>query len=80
MSPKQALQVLRNLVCDGVRAFDCQKALKTLETAVLAQQTNNSSSHEMPSEGEFMEWAASKGFSCSQAASTYDWFTRHFGH
>jgi len=42
MSPEQALKVLRNLVCDGVRAFDCQKALKTLEVFVLAQQTTNS--------------------------------------
>ena len=34
----------------------------------------------MPSEGAFMEWAQSQGFNCSQAASTYNWFARHFGH
>ena len=41
MSPEQALEVLRKLVCDGFRTFDCQEALKTLEAIVLTQQTTN---------------------------------------
>jgi len=41
MSPEQALEVLRKLVCDGFRTFDCPEALKTLEAIVLTQQTTN---------------------------------------
>lgn len=42
----------------------------------VAKRATNKASSKFPSEGAFMEWAASKNFNCSQAVSTYDWFAR----
>jgi len=41
MTNNEALEVLRMLVYDGYRLFECQQAWQTLNTAVLGTTPNN---------------------------------------
>jgi hypothetical protein len=61
-----------------VRIFKSMEVLKARAAKISEAQgtSTNKASPKFPSEGAFMEWASSKGFNCSQAASTYEWFAR----
>lgn len=68
------------VICSRELADDIARIMEAALNAggAPAEQTNNSSSHEMPSFVEFDDWYKSNA--CASKRDIYDWFARHFGH
>ena len=62
----------------GIAHIGWDAAIKSLEG--VQTQTTNSSSHEMPSIGEFLDWVKESKSGGRSNESIYYYLTRHFGH